>query len=165
MPSQEKSRPSGESSNGSNKSLPAGERIASLLLECGRSLTIYTNRIVVKSPTLRVETSFGLNDRERFAVAAAVRPPVTSQMPSLTSGFSEEKVSAQEWLREYADLMADVEEKGIVVSDVREDKGGAGQFSAIAQYIDWLEECVAERNAMIERLEARREDEDARREH
>jgi hypothetical protein len=123
--------------------------------------SVYDTRIVVKSPTLRVETSFGLNTRERFAVAAAIRPPVTSQTPVLTSGFSDEKVSAQEWLREYADLMADVEEKGIVVSDVREDHGGGAQFSAIAQYIDWLEECVAERNALLEQKEER----DARKEH
>jgi hypothetical protein len=163
MPSQEKSRPSAESIEPEAKRAP--QRIASLLLECGRSLTIYTNRIVVKSPTLRVETSFGLNDRERSAVASYLRPPVTPETPFLQSAFSDENVTAAEYLREIADLTDDAEKEGVVVSDVREDDLRGSDLSRIAQYIDWLEECVAERNAMIERLEAKGEDEDARREH
>jgi hypothetical protein len=74
---------------------------------------------------------------------------VTSETPVLQSGFSDEKVSAQEWLREYADVLADAEEKDVVVTDAREDDVRADDFTQIARYIDWLEESLIERNKQL----------------
>jgi hypothetical protein len=146
MPSQEKSRPLDESIEPEARREP--RRIASLMIG-NRSVVVYTTRIVVKSATHRVETSFHVTDRERFALAAAIRPPVTSETPVLQSGFSDEKVSAQEWLREYADVLADAEEKDVVVTDAREDDVRADDFTQIARYIDWLEESLIERNKQL----------------
>jgi hypothetical protein len=92
-----------------------------------------------------------VTERERHALASLIRPPVSPATPEVESSFSGEKVSAQEWLREHADLLADVQEQGVVVSDNRESDTDPDTFTAIAQYIDWLEESVRERDEMIER--------------
>jgi hypothetical protein len=131
------------------------KRLGEVVTEQGRIIQViaqvYNYRIVVKSPTRRVELAMDVTERERHALASLIRPPVSPATPEVESSFSGEKVSAQEWLREHADLLADVQEQGVVVSDNRESDTDPDTFTAIAQYIDWLEESVRERDEMIER--------------
>lgn len=153
MPSQDESRPSGASPRPYPKARDASPiRLGSIVTEQKREVEVYDDILVVKSPSRRVELRMGLTERERFALASLIRPPVSEFAPAVESAFGSGKVSAQEWLREAADVTAEAEEAGIVLSDVREEDIEPSAFNQIAEYIDWLEQSVIERDEMIATL-------------
>ena len=146
MPNQDESHLSVVSPSGPPK------KIGTLIVSGGRVIDVYDDRIVFKSPSRRVELMLPLTFRERHALAALVRPPVSAQTPSLESAFGNGPLPVQEWLREAADVTAEAEEQGVVISDTREEDIPPSAFTTIAVYIDWLEQSVIERDEMIATL-------------
>lgn len=152
MPNQDESHLSVVSPSGPPK------KIGTLIVSGGRVIDVYDDRIVFKSPSRRVELMLPLTFRERHALAALVRPPVSAQTPSLESAFGSGKLTTQEWLREVADVTAEAEESGVVVTDdvvngIREEDIQPSVFTTVATYIDWLEQSVIERDELIKTLE------------
>ena len=136
----------------------AADFVGRIELAHGRTLVIYRGSFVVKSPSGRVETHFPLTKRERFAMASFIRPPASPETPILESTFGSGKVPAQEWLREYNDVMEDARESDVVVSDERDENLPTNVFCRIADYIDHLEERVIKRDQTIDELRDRLDD-------
>lgn len=139
MPHPPRSRPSAPSPEQEGRNIYLGK----LVLQHGREIEVFRSAVIIKSPSLRVESHFPLTARERGCLATLLKSPSESGAPSFSDDFNQEpELSSQDWLRQYADVIDEVDARGVAVEDggnAEEDRDGARTMNRIADYIDSLE--------------------------